>query len=175
MNFLNPDKIVANFHLEPDMVVADFGCGAGHFSIAMARSVGLEGLVYALDMRAEMLEVLSGYTRMHNMPQIVSIQCDIEEKGGSTLDDNSLDFVLCSSILHQVKNPFAVIEEAARIVRPQGKVAIIDWKAGAVVKLQKIFTKKEALNVFQNTHIEYETDIADVGDHHYGVMGSVTK
>ncbi|MBI3274220.1 MAG: hypothetical protein HYZ69_03680, partial [Candidatus Colwellbacteria bacterium] len=47
--FLDPGLIINEFGLMPGMFVADFGSGAGYFTILIAEKVGKEGRVYALD------------------------------------------------------------------------------------------------------------------------------
>lgn len=169
--FLDPDTIVANFQIQTGMSVADFGSGAGHFVFAMANIVGPEGRVYALDIRQEMTEVVNGYARLHNVPQVTTILCNLEQKNGSTLQDESLDFVLCSTILHQVDNPFTVLKEAFRVLKPAGKIIIIDWEESPLVKPGKMFTQQDALNTLSQCGFAFKEALADAGDHHYGVIG----
>ena len=168
--FLDPRTIVANFHINHGMSVADFGAGAGHFAFAMAGIVGFEGRVYALDIRNEMIEVVNGYTRLHNIPQITTIYCNLETKNGSTLADGSVDMVLCAGILHQVDNPFMVLKEAFRVLKPAGTLVIIDWKEESIVKPGKLFTQKDAQNTLSQCGFVYKSVLADAGDHHYGVI-----
>lgn len=170
--FLDPGTIVANFEIQTGMNVADFGAGAGHFAFAMASVVGAEGRVYALDIREQMIEVVNGYVRLHNVPQITTITCNLETKNGSTLQEESLDFVLCSTILHQVNNPFMVLKEAFRVLKPAGKIVIIDWEENnKLVKLGKVFTQQDALNTLTQCGFTFKEALADAGDHHYGIIG----
>ena len=53
----NPEKIVGPY-VKPGMTVMDVGCGMGMFSIAMAKMVGAEGRVIAVDLQQKMLDVL---------------------------------------------------------------------------------------------------------------------
>ena len=172
--FLDPDTIVANFQIGAGMVVADFGAGAGHFVFAMANVVGTEGRVYSLDIRQEMIEVVNGYARLHNVPQVTTILCNLEEKNGSTLTSESLDFVLCSTILHQVDNPFTVLKEAFRVLKSAGRIVIIDWEQSNIVQPGKMFTQKDAINTLSQCGFVFKEALADAGDHHYGVIGEKT-
>lgn len=169
--FLNPDTIVVNFQIGSGMTVADFGAGAGHFVFAMAKIVGPEGRVYSLDIRQEMIEVVNGYARLHRATQVTTVLCNLEEKNGSTLAGESLDFVLCSTTLHQVNNPFMVLKEAFRVLKPTGKIVIIDWEENSVVKPGKLFTEQDAINTLSQCGFVFKEVLADAGDHHYGIIG----
>ena len=169
--FLDPGTVVANFQITHGMSVADFGAGAGHFAFAMADAVGLEGRVYALDIREEMIEVLNGYIRLHNIPQITPMQCNLETKNGSTLTDQSVDAVLCAGILHQVDNPFAVLQEAFRVLKSSGTVVIIDWDQHTALKPGKLFAQPEAQNTLSQCGFTLKEVLKNAGDYHYGVVG----
>src|SRR4030065_343557 len=56
--FLNPPLIVKQADVKQGEVVADFGCGAGYFSLACAQAVGTDGTVPAFDILAEAYRVL---------------------------------------------------------------------------------------------------------------------
>jgi tRNA A58 N-methylase Trm61 len=47
--FEDPDAILSEVGVKPGEVVADIGCGAGFFTLPLAKYVGKSGKVYALD------------------------------------------------------------------------------------------------------------------------------
>jgi ubiquinone/menaquinone biosynthesis C-methylase UbiE len=53
----DPQKVLGPY-LRPGMVALDFGCGMGYFSIAMAKMVGPEGKVLAVDLQSQMLAIM---------------------------------------------------------------------------------------------------------------------
>jgi ubiquinone/menaquinone biosynthesis C-methylase UbiE len=70
----NPEAILDRY-VRPGMTVMDLGCGMGLFSIAMARKVGGQGCVIAVDIQPRMLDVLQRHaeksgmaTRIQNPP-----------------------------------------------------------------------------------------------------------
>lgn len=163
--------MVLNFRLSEKMQVADFGCGAGHFAFSMAHIVGVEGVVYALDIRPEMLEVTSGYAKLHNMPQIITALCNLEDKNGSKLEKESLDLVLCAGLMHQASYHKGVMSEAYRILKPKGKIVIIDYKGFGNIKPEKLFFEQEAKQAIKQTGFTYKENLPETGDYHYGVVG----
>jgi ubiquinone/menaquinone biosynthesis C-methylase UbiE len=104
------------------MVCVDFGSGTGTFSLPMAQLVGTEGKVYAIDKSNDMLE----HIRAKKPPtNLILVERDAEQTG---LDSQIADFCLMAFILHEVKAPDYVITEASRLLKPAGKVMVVEWK-----------------------------------------------
>lgn len=128
--FLNPDLIVNEFSLMPGMSVADFGSGAGYFTIIIAERVGKEGRVYALDIMESALESVKEKSRAAGVENIETIWANLEVLGGSGLTDQSQDVVLLANILFQSDKKSEIIREAKRVLKDNGSLMIIDWKKG---------------------------------------------
>jgi len=124
--FINPEEILDELKLRPDMVAAEFGCGSGGFSIPLSKQLD-EGIVYALDIQKIPLSALKSRTLLENIVNIKIISCDLEEPRGSTLSDASVDIIFIPNVLFQIKDKSAIIIEAKRILKNQGKLVIIDW------------------------------------------------
>jgi len=127
VTFLEPEKIIEQLNLKQDCRAAEFGCGPGEFTIALARVLP-KGMVYALDIQEEPLSALMGKARSEGLLNIKIIECDIEEPKGSTLQDDSLDLILVTNILFQSDQKKEMLREAKRILKPKGKIVVIDWK-----------------------------------------------
>jgi ubiquinone/menaquinone biosynthesis C-methylase UbiE len=105
------------------MTCVDLGCGTGTFSFPMALCVGNEGVVYAVDDSNKMLE----YIRAKNPPpNLILVNHDVSQTG---LNDQIADFCLLAFILHEVKQHANLIAEAFRLLKPDGKVMVVEWKA----------------------------------------------
>ena len=89
--FFEPEKIIENLDLQEDFTVADFGAGAGGFTIPLAKKLKRGGFVYALDIQEDLLSALLGNARIFGLNNIRTIKCDLEEPEGSTLPENSLE------------------------------------------------------------------------------------
>ena len=105
------------------MTCIDLGCGTGTFSFPLLLCVGSEGVVYAVDDNEEMLE----HIRAKNPPpNLIVVHGDVSSSG---LDSDIADFCLLSSILHEVDQPAGLLAEAFRLLKPAGRVLVVDWKA----------------------------------------------
>ena len=126
--FMNPNVIVESFGLKSGMKVADFGCGAGYFTLLMAKKVGEDGIIMALDIMESALETVQAKASAAGLKNLQTTRANLEILGGSALPDNSQDVVLLANILFQSPKKEQIIKEAKRVLTPQGLMIVIDWK-----------------------------------------------
>lgn len=129
--FMNPDLIINEFGLMPGMSVADFGSGAGYFTILIAEKIGKGGRVYALDILASALDSVREKVRAAGLENVETIRTNLEIVGSSSLYEQSQDIVLLANILFQSDKKVEIIREAKRVLKGGGSLIIIDWKKGA--------------------------------------------
>ncbi len=168
MNFIDPKTFVQNMGVTNGMSVADFGSGAGYFTVQLASIVGRAGKVYAIDVRKDLLEVLEGYIKPNGMFQVTTVCCDLETEKGSEIEDSSLDFVLCANILNQVDNPEIIITEASRILKKNGSLVVLDWKKRSFLFSGKLVTEDTVRKISKKHNFE-KYSIIEAGDSHYGL------
>jgi len=126
--FLQPEEVIKQLNIKNGMQVADFGCGAGYFTIPLAKIVK-EGLVYALDVIEQALESVRSRAKLQGLFNIETKRCNLEILGSSGLVDNSVDLALLSNILFQSSKKTDIIKEAKRVLKRGGEMVIIDWQA----------------------------------------------
>ncbi|MDP2910231.1 MAG: class I SAM-dependent methyltransferase, partial [bacterium] len=125
-SFINPEEILDQLRLQPDMVAAEFGCGSGGFLIPLAKRLE-DGLVYGIDILEAPLSALKSRSILENVINIRLIRSDLERQRGSTLTDFSVDLVFIPNVLFQIENKDGIINEAYRILKINGRLIIIDW------------------------------------------------
>lgn len=130
-NFLNPQDIIGQVSIEVGSKVADFGCGAGFFSLAFADAVGPEGTVYALDVLKSALESVQSRARIKGHTNLVAKRVNLEKVGGSGLEPDSLDWVVVKDMLFQNKGKDIILKEAHRVLKPGGRAMVIEWNEKA--------------------------------------------
>ena len=169
--FLNPESILEQLNLNPNMIVADFGCGSGGFTIPLAGEVE-DGLVYGLDIQGEPLSVLKGRILLENIKNIKIIKTNLENPKGSTLSAESVDMVLIPNVLFQIENKSAIILEALRILKSSGKLVIIDWLTKASQRpAEGRISKEDMIKLAKDQGLSFEKDF-DAGKYHYGIVFS---
>ena len=110
----------ALLRLMPPMVIADLGAGDGSFSLLLAQSATN---VLAVDSSAKMIEFAREQAHRHHVKNVDYRLGDMEEL---PVDDASVDIVFFSQSLHHALHPERAIAEGARILKPGGRVAILD-------------------------------------------------
>lgn len=125
-NWLPPGEIVESLHLQAGWTVADIGAGSGYFTLPLATAVGPEGSVFAVDVSPEMLVHLRGKLAEAHTD---NVQCVENEAASTGLESGSCDCVFLANVLHEFDDPSAVLAEMRRILKPGGRMAILDWRA----------------------------------------------
>jgi len=128
---LDPMEILGRLGVTTGSIVADLGCGgAGHFVIPAAKLVGHKTIVFAVDIQKSVLASVTSIGRMEGIQNIKTIWADLESLGSTRITEESLDFGMIINMLFQSKNHEAVLKEAMRLVKPDGKIMVVDWKDG---------------------------------------------
>ncbi|OGF28539.1 hypothetical protein A2331_03185 [Candidatus Falkowbacteria bacterium RIFOXYB2_FULL_34_18] len=111
------------------MSVGDLGCGAtGHFVFPASEMVGNDGKVYAIDILRTILHNLNKRIKQENIKNIQTIWSDLEMFGATKLEPNVLDIALLVNTLYQSQKRTEVLRETVRLLKPGGKLVIVEWK-----------------------------------------------
>jgi ubiquinone/menaquinone biosynthesis C-methylase UbiE len=118
------EPVLKAIELTPGMAVADIGAGTGYFALPIAQAVGSSGRVSAVDVASEMLALLNEKILTAGITNIDCVRGEAEATG---LESAAFDRVLLANIWHEVDDRSATLKEAARLLRPEGRIVILDW------------------------------------------------
>lgn len=122
--------------LTPEIDIVDLGAGEGVLSQLLARQARS---VVCIDNSPSMVKVGSELARDHGIENLTYKLGDIEKV---PLPDESADLALLSQALHHAGNPENAINEAWRILRPGGRLAILDLKEHAFEKARELYADR---------------------------------
>ncbi|MEW6510842.1 MAG: methyltransferase domain-containing protein [Bacteroidota bacterium] len=131
LRWLPPGDVVAALQLRKGTAVADIGAGTGYFTLPIATAVGEKGQVFAVDFQEEMLLLLQ--KKLQRNPAAGNITLVRGEASATTLPSGSVDLKFLANVWHELDDHPAVLKEARRIIRPDGRIAILDWRPDVTV------------------------------------------
>lgn len=171
---LNPQSVLEEVSLEKGDIVADLGCGAGHFVIPAAKIVGEEGKVFAIDILPKPLEAVLGLANLNHLQNIVVKRANLEQKGSvkEILEGELLDCAILSDVLFANNDKAAIINEAASNLKSAGQLIIIDWlksyhPAAAPEKL--LVDPQKVTELCAENGLEFKKEL-EVGEEHWGKL-----
>ena len=104
--------------------IVEIGCGYGTFTVPVAKETDVE--VYAFDIESSMIEAAQRNALKAGIHNVRFFMRDVVEEG-TGLESGSVGMVLLFNILHFDERRI-LLEEACRILRPNGVAAIIHWR-----------------------------------------------
>jgi 2-polyprenyl-3-methyl-5-hydroxy-6-metoxy-1,4-benzoquinol methylase len=110
------EEIERYFPVDGGHTCVDLGCGSGHYTAALARR---GNHVYAIDVNQTRVNAVGG--KDAGAGQITPVLANIED---IPLPDGSCDFGMCIFVLEHVADPFTVIDELIRLLRPGGTMVL---------------------------------------------------
>ena len=153
--------------------VAEFGCGNyGYFVFPLAKLVGPNGQVFAVDILRTALETVKKRALVENFRQIETIWSNLEIFKGTNIESSSLDQVLIINTLNQSKKKVEILREAVRLLKTGGKLSIVEWKntdSPLGPKLESRVDKNSLKKIAPRLGLSFDDEF-EAGPFHYGLI-----
>ena len=120
---LRVDAVIEKLQLKPGDIVADIGSGSGAFSIPMARAIGPNGTLYAVDIDQEMLDFVSEKATKERVGNVRTV---LGEYNDPKLPVKDIDVAFFHRVLHMIENRQVYINSVAKYLKPDGRIVIIE-------------------------------------------------
>jgi ubiquinone/menaquinone biosynthesis C-methylase UbiE len=136
-----PDTVIRSLAVKPGDHVADVGAGGGYFTFRLAEAVGPTGKVYAVDVDSSNLEYIARRARERGYANVETILAKYDDP---LLPVAGVDLIFTCNVYHHLENRPEYFDTAARYLRPNGRVALIDLNGSSwLYRLFGHWTPKE--------------------------------
>ena len=127
----NVREIFTAMGVGPGAVVADVGAGHGFLTVRLARAVGPEGRVFAVDIDERAIERLRGRVQQELLTNVSVIKSDANNP---RLDSGSLDAAVIVNSYHEMTEHQAVLQQLRAALKPGGRLVIVEPIAEKLLK-----------------------------------------
>ena len=132
--------------LQANEIIADIGAGSGYHAFRIAPLVE-KGLVYAVDIQAEMLSAIQNTKESKNITNVETI---LGSEKSVNLTQHSIDKVLMVDVYHEFKFPVEKIASIKNAMKPNGQLFLIEYRAEDLsVPIKKIHKMSEKQAVLE--------------------------
>jgi ubiquinone/menaquinone biosynthesis C-methylase UbiE len=111
---------------KPGMNICDMGCGNGFYSLKLAKMVGGDGQVYAIDIQPKMLEFLNARA---DKAGIVNVSPILGTVADPRLPKGKIDLILCVDVYHEFSHPEPMLARMRDALAPGGMVVLVEFRA----------------------------------------------
>ena len=141
------DLVVPALKLKPGDSVADIGAGTGYYTRRLAKTIGTNGVVYAVDIQPEMLDLLTNKLAGEKIFNVRPVLGTIKDP---KLPRASVDLILMVDVYHEFDHPFEMVAAMCKALKPGGRIAFVEFRAEdpavaikAVHKMSEAQVRKE--------------------------------
>jgi ubiquinone/menaquinone biosynthesis C-methylase UbiE len=166
-SFLNPEQILNQLEIESDIVAADFGCGSGSWILPLAQKAE-NGIIFAVDILEEPLDALRARIDSQAISNVKTILSNVEKD--VKIQNESCDLVLMTNLLFETEDKQAVMEQGKKVLKPGGKILVVDWKKQNLIVPEKdTISAEDVKKIASELGLKLEKEI-EAGAYHYALV-----
>ena len=118
----HPDRVIAALGVREGDRVADLGAGPGYFTFRLARAVGPQGRVYAVDTDPDMSFLVTEAATRDDVRNVAVVKAAEDDP----MLPEPVDLVLLVNAFHHLPELTTYLTTLSRYLRPGGRIAIIE-------------------------------------------------
>lgn len=119
------DLVVPALKLKPGDAVADIGAGTGYYTRLLAKPVGSNGVVFAVEIQQEMLDILTNKLAAEKIFNVKPVLGTITDPG---LPRAAVDLILMVDVYHEFDFPFEMVESMCKSLKPGGRIVFVEFR-----------------------------------------------
>ena len=161
---LNPEYTLKRIGLKDGDVLCDIGAGSGIFTIPAAGTT--RGAVYAVELRADMLDIIAEKARTAGLGNVIP---ELSDGSSYAVADDAADIALAVTVLHEIADKAAFLKEVKRLLKPGGRMAVIEFHQRATPMGPPVARRLSTVDVgavFADAGFAAQ-DAFDLGDNFY--------
>jgi ubiquinone/menaquinone biosynthesis C-methylase UbiE len=120
---LRVDDIIARLKLAPGQVVADLGAGTGAFALPLAKAVGANGKVYAVEIDRGLVDYIAAKVKQAGVANVLPL---VGTPTDPSLPAADVDVAFMHDVLHHVEDRPAFLKQAVRYLKPGARFVVIE-------------------------------------------------
>src|SRR5437764_1535086 len=120
-----PELALPALQIKAGDAVADIGAGSGYYTRRLAKLVGDKGVVYAVDIQQEMLDLLTNKMAELSIHNVKAVLGDVKDP---KLPGTSVDLALLVDVYHEFDYPYEMIQGICAALKPGGRIAFIEFR-----------------------------------------------
>ena len=125
----NASEVLRKVGVKEGMILLDYGCGTGRFTIPSAKIVGRKGKVYAADASSSALKRVEREAENEGLENIETVNCgDTDVTTG--LRYESVDAILVYDVMHEIGDRERLLRELQRVLKQNGFLSIFPMHMG---------------------------------------------
>jgi ubiquinone/menaquinone biosynthesis C-methylase UbiE len=131
--------IIEQLYLQPEVRIVDIGCGPGRVTIPLAKKIGSNGSIVAMDIQQGMLQQVEEKAKAAHLNNIRFLNAGI---GEGKLEHNYYDYALLVTVLGEIPDQHAALQETFDALKPGGILSVTELifdphfqRKGTVIKL----------------------------------------
>ena len=125
--FQSPITIVERSGIAPGMTVMELGCGSGAYTTFMARAIGEQGKLYAVDIQPAMLRQLERKLGKAENQDIKNVELKEASAYELPFADGFFDLVYMITVLMEIPDKGLALREVRRVLKPGGALAVTEF------------------------------------------------
>ena len=123
---LQVDRVIATLAVTPGSKIADLGAGSGVFTLPLAKAAGPTGKVYAIDVDAGLLAIVAEKAKAAGVTTVETIAAGATDP---KLPE-PVDLLFICDTMHHLPNQASYVKQFDKLLRPGGRVVVIDFAEG---------------------------------------------
>ncbi len=121
-----PDLLMKALKIREGETVADIGAGTGYYTRRLAKAVGPRGIVDAVDIQPEMLQILTNKMAAENIHNVKPV---LGETQDPKLQPGTVDLELMVDVYHEFDQPYEMGRALCAALKPGGRLVFVEFRA----------------------------------------------